>query len=163
MTLTTILPTLRASIPDPLAANRWPDHTRATLTDLVVDGLSMNHLVQLAGTPAIYPSRTPGLGVVTLVVLGARRTGDRCRELTVDLHLETVRPRWPELRLMGRVSTARVEKTVIHDAANADCSAVLLPADIEVADVLIVPCEMSLDLWAPESVSSDQHDLLTRA
>ncbi|RII90022.1 hypothetical protein DZF98_12785, partial [Clavibacter californiensis] len=51
MTLTAILPSLRRSIPDPLAAVRWPAGTTATTTDLRVGAVSLVALAVERGTP----------------------------------------------------------------------------------------------------------------
>lgn len=54
MTLTTLMPSIRRSIPDPLDSLRWPDHTTATTTDVVVSGVSRCGLVELCGTPCVH-------------------------------------------------------------------------------------------------------------
>ncbi|ORM29132.1 hypothetical protein [Williamsia sp. 1135] len=140
MTLTAILPTLRASIPDPLDKALWPATTLATLTDVVIDDVSMCHLVELSGTPAVYRSRTsPGV-VVVMRVLDAATTGHRTRSLSVDPMIEGVTPMWSELRLIGRVSTARVEATAVCEVSGSRSGLVMLPADISPGDIVVVPC-----------------------
>ena len=49
MTLTRILPTLRRSIPDPIAGDHWPAATVATITDVTVDGVSLLRVVESSG------------------------------------------------------------------------------------------------------------------
>lgn len=51
MTLTSILPTLRASLPDPLDPTLWPAVTVATVDDVTVRAVSMQRLAAIAGTP----------------------------------------------------------------------------------------------------------------
>lgn len=150
MTLTSILPTLRASIPDPINSSLWPDHTITTVTDVLVDGLSMTHLIELSGTPAVYPSRTPGRGVVMMRVVEARTTGPRRRTICVDFDAERVQLIWSEARLIGRVSTARVEATDIGPKGRKCALTAPRPADILPGDVLAAPCEMPLQLWLPD-------------
>ncbi|MCS5723030.1 DUF6157 family protein [Herbiconiux sp. CPCC 203407] len=54
MTLTSILPTLRATIPDPLLIDRWPEWTHPTTTDVVVSGVSLLRLVEICDTPCVH-------------------------------------------------------------------------------------------------------------
>lgn len=140
MTLTAILPTLRASIPDPLDKALWPANTRVTLTDVVIDDVSMCHLNELSGTPAVYRSRTWHGVVVVMRVLDAATTGHRRRSLSVDPMIEGAAPVWSELRLIGRVSTARVEATTVCESSGRRSGPVMLPADISTGDIVVVPC-----------------------
>jgi len=147
VTLTSILPTLRASIPDPLNNSLWPDHTTTTVTDVLVDGLSMTHLIELSGTPAVYPSRTPGRGVVLMRVTEARDVGPRRRIIAVDFDAERVQLIWSEARLIGRISTARVASTEIGPKGRDAAITAPRPVDIVPGDVLAAPCVMPLQLW----------------
>ncbi|MEF3404842.1 hypothetical protein [Agromyces sp. CCNWLW203] len=62
MTLTRILPSLRRSIPDPISSDHWPAATVATISDVIVDGVSLLRVVELCGTPAVHlgPASVPG-------------------------------------------------------------------------------------------------------
>ncbi|MGW9632388.1 hypothetical protein ACWGST_16975 [Agromyces sp. NPDC055520] len=125
MTLTRILPTLRRSIPDPLAADRWPAATVASTTDVTVDGVSLLRLVELCGTPAVHlgpaaepgtggrlPSATMHTGVVVVRVIEASTHLERHgRALLIDADLAELAPIWAETRLIGRASAARAVPT----------------------------------------------------
>ncbi|MFD6447832.1 hypothetical protein ACFWEJ_22205 [Promicromonospora sp. NPDC060204] len=141
MTLTAILPTLRASIPDPLAAGAWPADTRATTTDLVVDGMSLHCLALLCGTPCAHTADAGEPAVVVTAVVDTTTTHDGRRLLVLDDGL--ARPggaTWSELRLLGRASVARLVPTVVCDPDKVPLAEVPLPADIGAADLLGVPC-----------------------
>ena len=61
MTLTSILPTLRATIPDPLVIDRWPEWTHPTTTDVIVSGVSLLRLGRAStqhSAPFVLPDRT---------------------------------------------------------------------------------------------------------
>lgn len=143
MTLTAILPTLRASIPDPLNTALWPATTRATLTDVVIDDVSMSHLIELSGVPAVYRSRTSAGVVVVMRVSTAGSTGHRTRAMTVDPGVDDGFPAWSELRLIGRISTARVEATTVYGPTGRPFGPMMLPADICEGDIVVAPCAMA--------------------
>ncbi len=150
MTLTTILPTLRRSIPDPLDANRWPERTRATTTDVVVCGVSLLGLVELCGTPCVHSAAgaAPGTGgrpsplfdasAVVLRVTEVLRDAEGALLVLLDGRLDHAGAVWSELRLIGRASTA-------HDAPASVLGAgergplVQVPADLAPGDLLAVP------------------------
>lgn len=154
MTLTRILPTLRRSIPDPIAGDHWPAATVATITDVVVDGVSLLRVVDLCGTPAVHlgPAAVPGTGgrltsttlhtgvvVVRVLEASARRGLDR--EIVIDGDLSELDPAWPEARLIGRASVARAVPTTLT-AVSTGCSApapLALPGDLHVGDLLALP------------------------
>ena len=141
MTLTAILPTLRASIPDPLAAGAWPADTRATTTDVVVDGVSLHGLALLCSTPCVHTADGPEPFVVVTTVLDTTTTYDGRRVLVLDAGL--ARPgavTWTELRLLGRASVARLVPTVVCDPDKVPLAEVPMPADIGAPDLLGVPC-----------------------
>jgi hypothetical protein len=54
VTLTTIMPTLRASIPEPLEPSLWPAHTVATTADVCIAAISMARLADVVGTPCVH-------------------------------------------------------------------------------------------------------------
>ena len=140
MTLTAILPTLRASIPDPLAAGAWPADTRATVTDVVVDGVSLHGLALLCSTPCVHTADGPEPFVVVTSVVDTTTTHDGRRVLVLDADLATAGTTWPELRLLGRASVARLVPTLVCDPDKVPLAEVPMPADIGAPDLLGVPC-----------------------
>ncbi|WP_316317190.1 hypothetical protein, partial [Clavibacter michiganensis] len=119
MTLTAILPSLRRSIPDPLAAALWPAGTVATTTDLRVGDVSLVALAAERGTPctttaaavergsSARASRTASASAVVLRILAvAPATAGSPRALLVDADVAGLACAWAEARLIGRASTA---------------------------------------------------------
>ncbi|MFE6968295.1 hypothetical protein [Isoptericola sp. NPDC057653] len=149
MTLTTLLPTLRRSLPDPLARHLWPTCTAATTTDVLVGGVSMHQLARLCGTPCVHSAaawtvrtrRTvaPGLAaVVVTTVTAVARSADGGLRVALDARpAAAVHPVWSELRLLGRASTAAVVPVWCGDDADGP---VVLPGDLRAGDLLAVPC-----------------------
>ncbi|WP_291045938.1 hypothetical protein [Herbiconiux sp.] len=78
MTLTSILPTLRATIPDPLVIDRWPEWTHPTTTDVVVSGVSLLRLeeARLIGRISRRRSRAFRLASATLSLPEDLSVGD---------------------------------------------------------------------------------------
>ena len=163
MTLTRILPTLRRSIPDPIAGDHWPAATVATITDVTVDGVSLLRVVELCGTPAVHlgPAAVPGTGgglasaakhtgvvVVRVIEASARLgVGDRGdeheaeRTASIDADLAELDPVWAEARLIGRTSVARATPTMLTGGTSG-CSApapIALPGDLAAGDLLALP------------------------
>lgn len=150
MTLTTILPTLRRSIPDPLDANRWPERTRASTTDVLVCGVSMLRLVELCGTPCVHSAAgaAPGTGgrpsplfdasAVVLRVTEALRDAEGGLLVLLDGRLDHAGAAWSELRLIGRASTAhRTPASVVGGPERGPL--VHVPADLAPGDLLVLP------------------------
>lgn len=141
MTLTAILPTLRASIPDPLAAGCWPADTRATTTDVVVDGVSLHGLAMLCSTPCVHTADdAKPFTVVVTAVIDTTTTHDGRRLLVIDADLARAGATWTELRLLGRASVARSVPTVVCDPDKVLLAEVTMPADVSARDLLGVPC-----------------------
>ncbi|PZE86461.1 hypothetical protein [Curtobacterium sp. MCBD17_032] len=151
MTLTAILPSLRASVPDPLDATAWPVHTEPTIDDVRVRAVSMARLADVAGTPCVHtaeeaPPRyrprdwTPrGMSVAVAAVTGVTRTGDG-----LVLDLDAVLPACAvldEARLIGRRTTAPRSTAVV---AAADGAVLVVPADVAVGDLVCFPCRRAL-------------------
>ncbi|MFB2555319.1 hypothetical protein [Herbiconiux liangxiaofengii] len=144
MTLTSILPSLRASIPDPLAIDRWPEWTRPTTTDVIVSGVSLLRLVDICDTPCVHvaaavvpgthgrPSDREQASVVVARVTAAPGAG----VLVLDAEFASIAPslHLGEARLIGRVSTRHSRPFVIEGAE------VSLPEDVAVGDLVAVPC-----------------------
>ncbi|MDO9396876.1 MAG: hypothetical protein Q7T71_10055 [Herbiconiux sp.] len=143
MTLTSILPTLRASIPDPLAIDRWPEWTHATTTDVIVSGVSLLRLVEICETPCVHvaaavipgthgrPSDREQASVVVARVTALPRPGEQRLEL--DASLAGVSAVLEEARLIGRAST---RSTRTFDVGGGS---VVLPQDVAVGDLVAVP------------------------
>lgn len=164
MTLTTILPTLRRSIPDPLQSRHWPEYTVPTVSDVVIGGVSLTRLVEISGTPALltgdlpHPkpaqARAKGIGndVTVLVFQVTLRidTDTNKRVALTDCGFDRVTPSWDECRLVGRASTAK--NTTIELIPGETGSApwpypiVTLPADIHQGDLIAVPCAGAVTL-----------------
>jgi hypothetical protein len=147
MTLTDVLPTLRHSLPLPLAVDRWPSRTEATPTDVVVAAISMLRYAQLCGTPCVHggPAVVPGTGgrpsataECSIVVLSVTDAADGA--IRVDGDLRAVSPDLVEARLVGRVSTAPRAPVAIVDRTETARDGARLPADVRAGDLLAVPC-----------------------
>lgn len=149
MTLTSILPTLRASIPDPIVADRWPTATRARVDDVVVAGVSLSRLALLCGTPCVHVAPAPGeprdapggaASVVVTAVTTLRDGGEGLLALDLDADIDPALARWSEVRLIGRVSVARPVRASVGDHV------LRIPADVRKGDLLVVPCRGQLSL-----------------
>ena len=150
MTLTTILPSLRRSIPDPFLPDRWPAHTHLSTTDVIVDDVPMLRLVEQRGTPCVHsaaavipgtggcPSATEQASVVVVRIVATAFNEDG-HHLTLDACLSDVEPCWSELRLIGRASTTHTVSFHLDSAAGTE-QRVLLPRDLAPGDLLAVPC-----------------------
>ncbi|PJJ65364.1 hypothetical protein [Compostimonas suwonensis] len=118
MTLTHIIPSLRRSIPEPLVADRWPEHTVASTTDVTIAGVSLIRLVELCDTPCVHtaaavipgtggrPSPTADMSVVVSTVLSVERSPDGL-VVVIDAEPGECDANLAETRLLGRVSTAK--------------------------------------------------------
>lgn len=157
MTLTAILPTLRASLPEPLDPFLWPAHTSVTCDDVVVAAVSMSRLAALAGTPCVHtaeqaPPRHRPRGwtphEVSVAVAGVVRVR-RPRPGVVLLELDATLPPCAvldQVRLIGRVSTAAAIRTHVVAPAAGTAEGPFhrlpapLPADVREGDLLCFPC-----------------------
>ncbi len=178
MTLTTVLPSLRRSIPDPIESRAWPEHTVAKVRDVFVAGISLTRLAELSGTPCVmtgdlaHPhtqdARRRGIGMdVTVLVFRVTLrvdSQDARRLALVDCATQDLPIQWEHCRLIGRASTA---KDAVFDIVPGDVGApawpyirVSLPADLVEGDLLAVPCSGALALRdvRPRRVSQDAAD-----
>jgi hypothetical protein len=154
MTLTRIIPSLRRSIPDPLACDRWPEFTVASTTDVSVAGVSLLGLVELCGTPCVHtaaavipgsggrPSKTELASVVVAQVVALGRRKDGGADAWLDAELDGCRPIVSEARMIGRVSTAHVVGMTLRPTpcAGTAASEVELPSDLRIGDLIAFPC-----------------------
>lgn len=147
MTLTSILPTLRDSIPSPLDADAWPAHTHATLDDVVMAGVSLLRIVELCATPCVHTGpaviawsggMASPIESTTVVVTTVAATGADGIRLDAVFHGHA--PWWPEARLLGRVSHARERSVPVLGADGAGTGLVRLPEDVRPGDLIAVPC-----------------------
>ncbi len=150
MTLTAILPTLRASIPDPIDLRRWPEGTRATVRDLVVAGQSMNTVATQRKTPCVFDAgecgpwacdcEARGVLLVRVVAVGGPSEpvpSYAGPELILDVDPRATAADWSEVRLINRVSTS---KQITWHLVSGEPVMVDLPADVGPGDVLVAPC-----------------------
>lgn len=154
MTLTSIIPTLRASIPDPITADRWPVATRPTIDDVLVGGISLRHLAALCGSPCVHVADAvspgsrgvPASGTVTTVLVTTVTSVRIAQRDHVELMTDADRDcaLWSEARLIGRVSTARRVPAIV--AGNSGTGHLQIPADIHTGDLLAVPYAGALSL-----------------
>ncbi|MFT2693629.1 hypothetical protein [Clavibacter zhangzhiyongii] len=176
MTLTAILPSLRRSIPDPLAAALWPAGTVATTTDLRVGDVSLVALAGERGTPCTVTgaaverdsggraSRTASASAVVLRILAvAPATADAPRALLLDADIADIAGlacTWSEVRLIGRASTAAARPAVVGvtlvrlpaDVAAGDLIAVPVPAAVEVRGIRVVDAATPVRVEVPVTV-----------
>lgn len=175
MTLTSLMPTLRRSVPDPININLWPEHTQVSTIDVVVSGISMLRLVEICDTPCIHTAAAviPGTGgrassldqaaVIVVAVTAVLGTCDDDRIVLIDACLDRIPVVWSELRLIGRSSTAHVLRaTVLADEAHGGCvpcemnGAASLPSDVRVGDLLAIPCAAMVVLRELRSARDQQ-------
>jgi hypothetical protein len=145
MTLTTLLPSLRRTIPDPHDADRWPELTTMTTTDVIVSGIPLLRLVELTATPCVLdgaaivpgthgrPSTELTTTVLVIRVVSIDRENGGFPLIETDASPEGLNLVWSELRLIGRASTAHSAPALLGTVA------VALPLDLRVGDLLAVP------------------------
>ena len=177
MTLTSIMPSLRRTLPAPLSADSWPEHTHATTTDVVVSGISMLRLADLCETPCVHTGdavipgthgrRAPGqdAAVVVVKVTAVLKNWDADRVVLIDACLDSVPALWGEARLIGRASTAHDASAVVlsgesHHNTGEGRAALELPADLHEGDLLAIPCRgmvVMRDVRAQRSAVDTDH------
>ena len=157
MTLTSLLPTLRRILPDPIREAVWPEHTHATTTDVVVAGISLLRLVELCQTPCVHTGDAAISGahtrsalrrdraVVVVRVTAVLKNWDAAPVVLIDACLDTVPAVWSETRLIGRTSTAKATTAIVlggdsHQTSCTERGVVALPADLREGDLLAIPC-----------------------
>ena len=169
MTLTSIMPSLRRSMPDPIDIDSWPEATHATTTDIVVSGISMLQLTDVCETPCIHtatavipgthgrPSPRDEATVVVTTVTAVVRSVDGGRIAVLDACLDHVPAVWAQARLVGRASTAHTEPVrVVSDLPVGDSPTMALPADLRPGDLVAIPCAgmvLLRDVRVPENLA----------
>jgi hypothetical protein len=157
VTLTAILPTLRASLPEPMDPTLWPAHTEATTGDVLVAAVSMVRLAEVVGTPCVHTAeqappryrprswtpREVSVAVASVIRVRRPRTG------VVLLDLDAVLPGCAvldQVRLIGRVSTAPAIRTHVVSPCDGETEGPFhrlpapLPGDVREGDLLCFPC-----------------------
>lgn len=147
MTLTSLLPTLRESIPSPFDRRAWPAGAIPQIDDVTIAAVSLLRYAEICGTPCVcsWPAVIPDSGgrasateattVVVATVISADATTIR-----LDACLGDLAPVWKEVRLIGRVSHAYDEPFALFDAHGEDpVATVTLPGDPRVGDRIAVP------------------------
>lgn len=161
MTLTQIMPTLRRSIPDPLHARSWPEHTFATVDDVVIAGVSLVRLAALCETPCVHtadacvpeartrPALRHDVAVIVVSVTDVVDT-PAGRVVLVDGDLSDAAANWHQSRLIGRVSTAAAAECSVLTASATTMTGpgtrAELPADLRRGDLLAIPCARAVTL-----------------
>ncbi|KQR51377.1 hypothetical protein ASF88_19665 [Leifsonia sp. Leaf336] len=153
MTLTHIIPSLRASVPDPIGRDLWPEFTTTTLADVTVAGVSLTRLADWCGTPCVHTAAAvvPGTGgmpspdelasVIVARVLEVSTAPDGSLDVWIDARFAgTVVV--DEVRMIGRVSTACDARARIHTAGRTAPTYLVeeLVSDLRVGDLLVAPC-----------------------
>lgn len=156
MTLTDILPSLRRTLPSPWAIDAWPEATQATPIDVIQAGVSMLRVVELCETPCVHsacavvpgthgrPSPDRVCTVIATTIVDLTEVGGRLRA-TVDARLD-VAAVWTEVRVLGRVTTGVNATVDLIDVAGAAAGPVMLPGDMRVGDILVMPVPESVCL-----------------
>ncbi|ANJ25747.1 hypothetical protein [Agromyces aureus] len=153
MTLTSILPSMRRLVPDPIVARHWPANTVAGLDDVVIAAVSLHRLAEVCGTPCVHTAAAvePGTGgrasheeTVSVVVARVTRVDDRSgnRLVQLDADLANVEALPMDTRLIARISTAHETPALL----GAPDRPTLLPADLVVGDLLAIPCRDAASL-----------------
>lgn len=147
MTLTALLPTLRASIPAPFDAAAWPAGSAPTLDDVTVRAMSVGRYADLCGTPCVCtgPAVIPASGGVASTVLSttvvvATVVDAMPGTLRLDACVAGLEAVWREARLLGRVSHAYDDTFAVVDAAGRTVGSATLPGDVRVGDRVAFPC-----------------------
>ncbi len=128
-------------------ASAWPEGTILTDADVRVHGASLAEQAG-AGTPAVrigctdraHGERWTSL-VLTRVTRIERDHRGRPAAIRVDADLRHCLATAEASRLVGRVASARQRRIPVHDADDVRAMALVLPRDLVVGDVLVIPCD----------------------
>lgn len=152
MTLTSIIPSLRRSIPDPFTRDCWPEFTTTSVSDVTVAGVSLVRLVDWCGTPCVHtaaavipgsngrPSPTALASVIVTSVVSVDVLANGALAIAVDAQLDDCTPVLTEARLIGRVSTAHSAVLHLFDGDTNQSRDITLPTDIRIGDLIALPC-----------------------
>ncbi|AJW80539.1 hypothetical protein CmiCFBP2404_02035 [Clavibacter michiganensis subsp. insidiosus] len=120
----------------------------AVLDDVVVAGVSMRRLVEVCGTPCVHSNEALGIrddadgcGALVVVAVTAVLVGPGGeRVVCVDGHLDGVDARWSEARVLGRPVGGRSVARIVAASPTSGTTAVALPDDLALGDLVVVPC-----------------------
>ncbi len=141
---------LRVPSPGP-----WPRDTTLTATDVLVGGRSLDQIARAEGTPCLRIAEAPDTGLfppgrqhlitalVTSVEAISMNSRGRPEEIWVDAELDGCRPRISEARLIGRPASGRRRRVALRPTTRTalDGHLVRLPADVQLGDLIAIPCE----------------------
>ena len=151
MTLTGLMPSLRASIPDQLDPDHWPDHTVVTTRDILVAAVSLTELAHLLGTPFVHvsdehrssngSSHTPDghCSVLVTTVVGRRVLPNGRVDVAVELPPRCVGLDFAAAHLIGRISVEPAGTTQLHTTGDQLRHPSALPEDATVGDLVAIP------------------------
>lgn len=160
MTLTHFLPTLRASLPNPIKRDALPEYTTTSVTDVVVAGVSLTHLADWCGTPCVHtaaavipgtdgmPSAIDLASAIVTRVVAVSVAPDGTVDVSIDAQLADSAIAITELRMIGRVSSARDARARIRTIGEPGLALPVqeLVSDLRPGDLLTVPCRGTVRL-----------------
>ncbi len=127
MTLTHIIPSLRASVPDPICRDLWPEFTTTSLADVTVAGVSLTRLAEWCGTPCVHTAAAvvPGTGGMPSSDDLASVLVTRVRELSAaadgslpeDLTIHDLRHTAASLAIASGANVKAVQRMLGHASA----------------------------------------------
>jgi hypothetical protein len=144
----------------------WPVSTLTIDSDILVSEVSLVQLIGVCGTPCVHsdsssmignqdqPSDSERTAVLAVSVVGIARTEHGQVFVQTDARLDNLRLTWSEARLLARVSAARDDVVLIHRSlrrapewSTADVVGAMLPRDLRVGDVVVVPSRPIATDW----------------
>jgi hypothetical protein len=152
MTLTSIIPSLRRSIPDPFTRDNWPEFTTTSVSDVTVAGVSLVRLVDWCGTPCVHtaaavipgmngrPSPTALASVIVTSVVSVEPLATGALAIRLDARLVDCTPVLTEARLIGRTSTAHSAVLHLVEDELGQAREISLCRDIRIGDLIAIPC-----------------------
>jgi hypothetical protein len=136
----------------------WPAATSISDQDIVVSGISLLRLVDVCGTPAVHSAESVSLdsrrapladtetAVLVVRVLAAERHASGLTAVEFDARLDNLRIVWSEGRVLGRRTAGRRRLFLVSRrpgvadlAVTTDVSAMRLPVDLHVGDLVAFP------------------------
>lgn len=151
MTLTTVLPSLRASIPDQLDLDHWPEHTVATTKDILVAAVSLTELTHLLGLPFVHVSdehraasgaqrsHDGQCSVLVTTVVSAGELPNHRIDVELDLPSHCVGVDFAQAHLIGRISVEPEGHVQVHTRDDRLRHPSALPADAAAGDLVAIP------------------------
>ena len=141
------------SAPTLAPTDMWPAFTTHSDTDVVIAAVSLTRLVGWCGTPCVHtadavipnsggrPSESDLASVVIARVISVEWRSDLGLHAVIDADLSGCQPLLAQARLMGRTSPRSSTVVILKSQASSpEGYAALLPADLSVGDLIVVPC-----------------------